>query len=255
MSLINEALKRAEAEKREKLADPGAASSETAVALVAPTRRRARPLVLAAFGLALLAAVAAYFLLWNRGHSLNRAAADTLASSAPAAPAKSPAVLPAKAAPAVAPAVAVTEAPALAPSTSLRVNFGSRLNGPAEVEPAPVVAPAVAPEVEPAPAVAPAVASSEVALPWVPAPEVEPAPAVAPAAAPAAAEKPAPDEVKVDLSKFKVSSILMGPKGGSAVINGRFVREGSTIEGAKIIAITPHAVDLEISGKRFTLSM
>jgi len=59
----------------------------------------------------------------------------------------------------------------------------------------------------------------------------------------------------VDTSAFKISSILKGPGGGVAIINGRPVHEGETVAGAKVVRISGRAVELEIDGRRATVGM
>ncbi len=71
---------------------------------------------------------------------------------------------------------------------------------------------------------------------------------------PAAPKKPAPLP-PVDTSAFTISSIMTGPGGGLAIINGRPVREGETVAGAKVIRISGRAVELEIDGRRATVGM
>ncbi len=76
----------------------------------------------------------------------------------------------------------------------------------------------------------------------------------APKAKPQTAEKkPTPADLPVDTSHLKVSSIMIGPRGGTAIINGRPVGVGETVGGAKVIKITRRVVEVEINGRRATL--
>ena len=69
------------------------------------------------------------------------------------------------------------------------------------------------------------------------------------------APKPAQPEVKFDPSACTITGVLAGPDGGTAIINGRFVRIGQTVDGAKLIRITPNGVELEANGRRYSLGM
>jgi len=78
----------------------------------------------------------------------------------------------------------------------------------------------------------------------------------APKAKPQTAEKkPPPAALPVDTSHLKVSSIMFGPRGGTAIINGLPVGVGETIGGAKVIKISRRTVEVEIDGRRATLRM
>ena len=54
---------------------------------------------------------------------------------------------------------------------------------------------------------------------------------------------------------FKLSAVLRGSRGVTAIINGRFVQVGSTIQGAKVISIDRHSVELELDGETITVQM
>jgi hypothetical protein len=82
------------------------------------------------------------------------------------------------------------------------------------------------------------------ATPDVAAPKASPAPEPEPAAAPPPAEP-----------QFTVTSIVGKANGGMAVINGRVVEVGDTIDGAKVIAVRPRSVDLFIGGKTITIRL
>jgi len=72
---------------------------------------------------------------------------------------------------------------------------------------------------------------------------------------PAAKPKPPAPPPPVDTSHLKVSSIMLGPSGGLAVINGRPVREGESVAGAKVLHIRSRTVEVEIDGRRATVGM
>ena len=59
----------------------------------------------------------------------------------------------------------------------------------------------------------------------------------------------------IDTSQVKISSIMVGPHGGLAVINGRPVRVGDTILGATVVAITSRSVEVEKDGRRATIGL
>jgi len=48
---------------------------------------------------------------------------------------------------------------------------------------------------------------------------------------------------------------MNGPNGGLAIINGRPVREGETVAGAKVVRIGNRTVEVEINGRRATVGM
>lgn len=60
---------------------------------------------------------------------------------------------------------------------------------------------------------------------------------------------------QVNTAKFVVSAIMLGDDGGTAIINGKFVSLGQTIDGAKVIKIDHYSVELEASGHRFSIRM
>jgi len=66
---------------------------------------------------------------------------------------------------------------------------------------------------------------------------------------------PPPPLPPVDTSNLKISSIMNGPNGGLAIINGRPVREGETVAGAKVVRISNRTVEVEIDGRRATVGM
>jgi hypothetical protein len=69
------------------------------------------------------------------------------------------------------------------------------------------------------------------------------------------AEPPSLPPPPVDTSNLKISSIVSGADGGLAIINGRPVREGETVAGAKILRIRSRTVEVEINGRRATVGM
>lgn len=55
--------------------------------------------------------------------------------------------------------------------------------------------------------------------------------------------------------RLQLSGIISGPGGNSAVINGRRLRPGSSIAGARVLAVTPKSVKIERNGNRFTMQL
>lgn len=66
---------------------------------------------------------------------------------------------------------------------------------------------------------------------------------------PAATEPPAAQEAH----KLRVTAIMQGPDGNMALINGSLYREGQTVKGATIVKIRQYEVELVADGKRFTI--
>ena len=57
------------------------------------------------------------------------------------------------------------------------------------------------------------------------------------------------------MSQFKVSGIMSGPKGSTAIINGCLLQIGERVGQARVVKITNSAVELEIYGRRVTVGM
>ena len=301
MSLINEALRRADADKGprpRRAAPPPPAPAQAPPRAAATQPQRWSALHVALLGGALLLAVGAGFCLWNMmGGSPAQVAAA--AASGPAAASVAQATRP-TAAPAVsalAQAAAAAEArkrtaaqpprPEPAPASPKR---------PAPDSPAPLSKDLLAAQPtrfidaadpqpagrepgsekvsgtlsrrvpdnvsEPVPAApvsrAPAVGAAAAALaPEEPKSEAPPSPPPA-ERKPAARPSPPPPlaaPAEDELAKFTVSSVVVSGKMATAIINGRVVGVGDTIDGAKILAITRHSIDLEINGHQATLRM
>ncbi len=61
---------------------------------------------------------------------------------------------------------------------------------------------------------------------------------------------------QIDRSSFKLSGIIQGNSGGgTAVVNNTFVSVGDTLNGAKVVRIRQNSVEFEIDGQRFTIGM
>jgi len=71
----------------------------------------------------------------------------------------------------------------------------------------------------------------------------------------APATPPAESKPVIDPSQVKISSIMVGPQGNLAVVNGRPVRVGDTILGATVVAITSRSVEVEKDGRRATIGL
>ena len=56
-------------------------------------------------------------------------------------------------------------------------------------------------------------------------------------------------------SNFKVTAILSGPNGDTALINGQMVFVGQSVSGARLVSASPNAVQLEMDGLEFTVAM
>jgi len=76
-----------------------------------------------------------------------------------------------------------------------------------------------------------------------------------PVAAPAAPPPPASSTPAAEAPKLKVTSIFYNARSPTAIINGTVAGVGETIDGAKIVAITPRSVDVMVDGKRVTLRL
>jgi len=286
MSLVNEALKRADEEKGQRVAGvtpPGPPAADE------PPRRWLRRLLVALCLVALVAGTAAYGIWWAAGRFLTQATAavDDLKQQSAAAFATSPApALPvATTVPHQDQAEPPDRTPALRdaqphdagptdPAGGTQAVDGSTHaphDGPATMAKAAKPAPAV-PATPPAGDTPPADAGAQAKAPApnhrtaekkAPAPGTpkvadgkKPGPSVRPPqpTPPDAETRPSPP-VPVDTSHLKVSSIVCGPQGETAIINGRPVRVGDTVGGAKIITITPRSVVVEIDGRRVTLAL
>lgn len=72
---------------------------------------------------------------------------------------------------------------------------------------------------------------------------------------PAAVEPAPPGAEELVASKFKLSGIMEGPAGAVAVINGYPIHLGEVIGEARLVKIGLYSVVLEVSGRRVTLRM
>ncbi len=241
MSLINEALKRAEAEKSQHLAEVPPLPPLVAVPrarLHLPARRwpTAQVGLLAAALVAI--SITGYVLLKSYAAGVPQEAAAapvqvaSLTSSPsvprPASPGRAE---PTSAVPAPTPAARAKESAGPDRAQALRDAFAARAEDAMEIQRLAVLN---------------ADASARHAAP-------APVPTAAPPSQPAPAAKPA--EPEDDAARFKVSSIMVGPKSATAIINGRIVGVGDVIGQAKVLRITPRAVDLEVSGRRVQVGM
>ena len=60
------------------------------------------------------------------------------------------------------------------------------------------------------------------------------------------------DFLPTTANKIVVTAIVHGEENASAVVSGRVVREGDTIDGYKVVSINKDNVEFEKNGKRFT---
>lgn len=241
MSLINEALKRAEAEKRHKT---DAVRPEIAISPVAPPVRPGRSgglvMLLAGLGLVAVAAGAWSLLYSDAGPkvpaSANASTAAIVGRPAPPQPTRRTAGLP------VAPLAKLTSKDDQAKAETAEASFVvaktldalKYYNPPARPRPAKT-----------APTSTPAKAS--------PAAKLARASRTSRRAADAAARKT--PVAKFTPSAFKLSAVIRGPDGSTAIIDGRFVKVGATVNGAKVVNIGRYAVELEFNGETFTVQM
>ena len=278
MSLIHEALKRADEEKGERLGGvtpPGPPAADDGP----PSRPSPGRLVITVGAVLVAGTLVAYGVLWVAGQDPREATAgvDDLMKRSAAALEEGPVAAP----PAVVPTDPLAGQAEQGPATPQPAS-GATPPSPPDGPTGPAAGPQIDPEVVkqiarslisemglsggPDPKaggdIAPSPAAGEGAAPEPSGPRtvpkaVEPTPAPPePEPAPQHAEtKPAPSLPPVDTSRLKVSSIVSGPQGGTAVINGRPVRVGDTIGGATIIKITPRTVEVEIDGRRATLAL
>lgn len=69
-----------------------------------------------------------------------------------------------------------------------------------------------------------------------------------------AAQKRREDLLK-QLSKLKLQSVMMGSRGGTAIINNNFVTEGQALEGFTVVKILPDEVHMRSEGLLFQLRL
>jgi len=267
MSLINDALKRAESDKVQRsspyfdnLTVLPPADEEYRPSMLPPDarppKRRSPASYLMAMSLIVAAGLTGWYVWMRFGDSgpPKSARADAPAATAQAGPQTRPATV--RTAKAAAPKPAPTEAP-----TTKRA--------PKPV--IPRVASAVGELLARAQRMAPATLPATQPSPPRPKPTPKPAPAVKPPSPP----KPAPVKTaagprqpvrsarptpprprpRVNPGRFRLSAIMRGPGGGAALINGFMLRVGQEIDGAKIVRIDQYSVELDLDGQRFTIQM
>ena len=263
MSLINEALKRAETDKlrRSPYFDNLTVLPPAEGEVPGPPKpdlrgekRRSSLMVLLGVGM-IATAVLGGGLLWSR--SGGKVGPQTAVAEAPATePARTN-----KDGVAAAPTLA--ETPPRANATTVPAGMDPRVElayaktleamkyyrppePPAKVGNSPKASPNAAPAVE-TPSTAAAKPKATARAKPKPKARAKPKPP-APSAA-AAVAKP------IDTSRFRVSAIMCGPDGNAAIINGNLVRAGQVFKDAKVVRIDRYAVELEVAGRRFTIRM
>jgi len=270
MSLINDALKRAnEAQKNRPVAGPLGAPLQPADA---PMRRSGGNsgtnwmTVIVPVAIVLLLGLAFWFI---RSGVQPKAAEPTIVAVTSPIPI-APKPVPPPAAPAPAHVVAAPVAPkAPEKSTTYVSKNGIKVNteivtreipAPAKVEVA-VAAPETTMQSNP-----PQVAQTDLAIPTPPiavaVPEMKAEPKTEPTVAAAPAPAPAPQAVvaKPELPKpvfpeLKLQGIFYRLNNPSALVSGKNVRVGDSVQGVKIIAIERASVTLDFKGERKTLSL
>ena len=228
MSLINEALKRAEAEKLQKLSAAGDAAALPSVS-VTSRRRQAFPGLAPMILLLLAAGGLAGYHLWKTdtgGASPKQALAamhlDTKAQGKTAL------------------AKQVQEGPDRQDPVSAALQRGDTV--------------AVLPTALSSPAASATVASTFRAGVKAAEPIRPPGTPTSTAELISRQKPPAPQPI-IDMSQFKVSGIMSGPKGSTAIINGCLLQIGERVGQARVVKITNSAVELEIYGRRVTVGM
>lgn len=250
MSLINEALKRAQADKaREPYAPPPwGPLSPSPVESSGPAPKRAAGLwVMLGF---LLVGVSVFWMVRKTlPEMFGPAGAPAAVNIAPAKEAASPAAKPAS-------VPVPTAAPAAAdPAIAELRNELARLTRKIDLPPVAQL---------PDPTTRPASPSFSLASEEAPTPQPPAKKAPTPLAVPAAAAKaPAatasvatpPPPATTNPPALKLSGIICGPDGGTAIINGQMLRVGQEIAGARVVRIDPCEVHLEFAGTPLRLRM
>jgi hypothetical protein len=254
MSLINEALRRAEEEKLEKTSLAGDAP------LLAPVQTRGRVTISRALivrmviGLGVVSAAFAAFRVLTHGSGNERVKAVATVSAAPVGS------KPALAAPAVRPG-AQADNPGKTVKAASSARTGALASQPSHPRPAEAEKPVGRPGADLA-------ATGPSSNAGINQPTTQPAVGKSPKVAKTAHEPsraeadpmPVEDKPKVvglmpNTSDYKVSGIMVGLDGPMAIINGRPVRTGEKLGRATVVQITPYTVVLDVSGHRFSVGM
>lgn len=226
MSLINDALKQSEADKLHPGADADGQPEPKHIKrdFSSPPHKIPRSVPV----LVVLAAASLAFGIWRVIGSIGNAGPPASASAVVASPVRAATTKPARpeTRPATAPAIVLSpEAQEVIDKTMAAVTYYQPPESP------PAATDANQPPIE----------TARADLEHSPKPPAQP--------------EPAPPEPKVDPSSYKLSGILTGADGGTAIVNGRFLKVGQTVNGAKVVKITSHAVHLEVSGQVITIGM
>jgi len=75
-----------------------------------------------------------------------------------------------------------------------------------------------------------------------------------PAEQPSAPVEPAP-QTEAQAASFRLTGVMRGPDGAVAIINGRFVKLGDSIGGAKVVRIGKYEVELQRGQEQFKIGM
>lgn len=88
-------------------------------------------------------------------------------------------------------------------------------------------------------------------------PEAGADPASQPAPKPAAQPEgdPSASKPQQPQPRFRLTGIVAGEDGPVAIVNGFFVREGHTVSGAKVVRVGSHTVVLDVDGALITIKM
>jgi len=229
MSLINEALKRAEAEK---LNREGITTAPPPPPLPkAPTTAKGRAVVAILTVVMIATAVAGGVNLLRRFSSVPKAgiaaSSPQVAPSAPAANPRQQTVEPALAAAVSTAKVTVAKAQARQAQVAQEAAQAGAEEDLAPAEDSPAA------KSDKAAVTEPAVAALE---------------GTAPQDGSSTGSPPQP-------GNFRLSGIMSGPNGEAALINGQMVEVGATIDGAKLVKVLNQAVELRIGDRQFTVRM
>ena len=247
MSLINEALKRAEQAKTGRLAPQAAPPLKLVRPSRVARRRLSLPIILG--GVGIVAVLAAGRLAMSRGglrsSGPKQAAAASVDIAMSAISSKA-----ASAEPSSAHETPADDAPQPGEASVVEVSP----SGPTQAKLTEAPAKTVASLRQGPPSTPPDVTAPAGSAPDAPVKRATAENGVADNA-PAEPKAPVVQAHETVASNFKLSGIMSSPTGTIAIINGCHMRVGETIDGAKITGIRTHSVQLEIDGQTVTLRM
>jgi hypothetical protein len=239
MSLINEALKKAEREKRANGA-PFATYAAMKEAIVSPpARRRGGRLVKAAVLLSVPVVCAVVYLAVNAATS-GRAQTVTASLGDPSLTGSSGA--------ADRLLVTIGEGGTGMTIATPTIPAGTVRSTQVPADPQPGLVVAGAPAVPPGAVKAVAAQAGAAAGP-------DAVPAETALLARTAEAPQAPKAPAITKDDFKLTAIMRGPDGATAIVNGQFVGVGDTVDKAKVTKIGTHSVDLQADDVKLSIQM